>query len=121
MQEAHIAISTRFKKFNSLSLQDWLTSEKHMFFYAKLVALCIRTSAVLSNKKYGLDKAYMRLNLEKRRIMYSLGKMEKPQRMPVARLFPRASANQERLWEDYRAARVRGDVAGAQVILQRLN
>lgn len=121
MQEAHIAISTRFKKFNSLSLQDWLTSEKHMFFYAKLVALCIRTSAVLSNKKYGLDKAYMRLNLEKRRIMYSLGKMEKPKRMPVARLFPRASANQERLWEDYRAARARGDVAGAQVILQRLN
>ena len=121
MQEAHIAISTRFKKFNSLSLQDWLTSEKHMFFYAKLVALCIRTSAVLSNKKYGLDKAYMRLNLEKRRIMYSLGKMEKPKRMPVARMFPRASANQERLWEEYRNARARGDVAGAQAALQGLN
>lgn len=121
MQEAHIAISSKFKKFSGLSLQDWLTSEKHMFFYAKLVALCIRTSAVLSNKKYGLDKAYMRLNLEKRRIMYSLGKMEKPQRMPVARLFPRASVNQERLWEEYRAARARGDVAGAQSALQGLN
>ena len=121
MQEAHIAIRTKFKKFDGLSLQDWLTSEKHMFFYAKLVALCIRTSAVLSNKKYGLDKAYMRLNLEKRRIMYSLGKMEKPQRMPVVRMFPRASANQERLWEEYRAARARGDVAGAQAALQGLN
>lgn len=121
MQEAHIAITTRFKKFNGLSLQDWLTSEKHMFFYAKLVALCIRTSAVLSNKKYGLDKAYMRLNLEKRRIMYSLAKMEKPKRMPVPRLFPRATPNQERFWEEYRAARARGDVAGAQAALQGLN
>lgn len=121
MQEAHIAISSKFKKFNGLGLQDWLTSEKHMFFYAKLVALCIRTSAVLSNKKYGLDKAYMRLNLEKRRVMYSLSKMEKPKRMPVARLFPRASANQEQLWENYRAARARGDVSEAQRILQTLN
>lgn len=121
MQEAHIAITSRFKKFESLSLQDWLTSEKHMFFYAKLVAMCIRTSSVLSNKKYGLDKAYMRLNLEKRRIMYSLAKMDKPRRMPVARLFPRASANQERLWEEYRAARARGDVQTARNILQTLN
>jgi hypothetical protein len=120
MQEAHIAISTRFKKFNGLSLQDWLSSEKHMFFYAKLVALCIRTSAVLSNKKYGLDKAYMRLNLEKRRVMYSLGKMAKPERMPVARMFPRASANQERLWEEYRAARARGDRNAAGAALQGL-
>ena len=121
MQEAHIAISTRFKKCNSLSLQDRLTSEKHMFFYAKLVALCIRTSAVLSNKKYGLDKAYMRLNLEKKRIMYSLSKMHKPERMPVRRLFPRASPNQEKLWEEYRDARARGDVAAAQSALQGLN
>lgn len=121
MQEAHIAISSRFKKFDGLSLQDWLTSEKHMFFYAKLVALCIRTSAVLSNKKYGLDKAYMRINLEKRRIMYSLSKMERPNKMPVRRMFPRASVNQERLWESYRAARARGDVAEAQRILEALN
>ena len=120
MQEAHIAISTRFKKFNGLSLQDWLSSEKHMFFYAKLVALCIRTSAVLSNKKYGLDKAYMRLNLEKRRVMYSLGKMVKPERMPVARMFPRAPANQERLWEEYRTARARGDRNAAGAALQGL-
>lgn len=121
MQEAHIAITSKFKKFQSLSLQDWLTNEKHMFFYAKLVALCIRTSVVLSNKKYGLDKAYMRLNLEKRRIMYSLSKMEKPKKMIVARVFPRASANQERLWEEYRSARARGDTAGAQAILEALN
>lgn len=121
MQEAHIAISSRFKKFDGLSLQDWLTSEKHMFFYAKLVALCIRTSAVLSNKKYGLDKAYMRLNLEKRRIMYSLSKMDKPDRMVVRRQLPRASANHEKLWEAYRSARARGDVDEAQRILQALN
>ena len=121
MQEAHIAITSKWKKFSTLSLEDWLTSEKHMFFYAKLVALCIRTSAVLSNKKYGLDRAYMRLNLEKRRIMYSLGKMNKPERAPQPRLFPRASANQERLWEEYRAARARGDVATAQAVLQDMN
>lgn len=120
MQEAHIAISSRFKKFNGLSLQDWLGSEKHMFFYAKLVSLCIRTSAVLSNKKYGLDKAYMRLNLEKRRIMYSLGKMAKPLKTPVRLNFPRASETQSGLWEEYRAARARNDVEAQGRLLAQM-
>ena len=66
MQEAHIAITKKWKKFQHMTLEDWLNSEEHAFFFSKLVALCIKTSDVLSGKKYGLDKMYMRINLEKR-------------------------------------------------------
>lgn len=81
MQEAHVAVSRKYKKFAHLSLEDWLGSEEHSYFFSKLVALCIKTSDVLSGKKYGLDKMYMRINLEKRRIMYSIGKLAVPKRI----------------------------------------
>ena len=118
MQEAHVAICSKYKKFESLSLQDWLASEEHRFFFSKLVAMCIRTSAVLSNKKYGLDKAYMRLNLEKRRLMYAIGKLKAPQRVQNQVNFPRAGPRQRAAWEAYRAARERGDTAAAAAALQ---
>ena len=76
-----MAISTKYKKYEQVELIDILESEKHSFFFSKLVALCIRTSAILSGKKYGLDKMYMRLNMEKRRIMYSFGKLDIPRRL----------------------------------------
>merc|ERR1711937_431125 len=53
MQEAHIAITKKWKKFQHMSLEDWLNSEEHAFFFSKLVALCIKTSDILSGKKYG--------------------------------------------------------------------
>jgi hypothetical protein len=81
MMEAHVAISTKYKKYEKVELIDILGSEKHSFFFSKLVALCIRTSAILSGKKYGLDKMYMRLNMEKRRIMFSFGKLDIPTRL----------------------------------------
>lgn len=80
MMEAHVAITSKFSGYDNVELMDLLNSERHSFFFSKLVALCIRTSAILSGKKYGLDKAYMRLNLEKRRIMYSFNKIGPPSR-----------------------------------------
>ena len=117
MQEAHIAITRKFKKFAHLSLEDWLNSDEHSYFFSKLVALCIKTSEVLSGKKYGLDKMYMRINLEKRRIMYALGKLESPtrqRRAPINTVRP--SASRERSLRDWSDARMRGDTALAASI-----
>ena len=85
MIEAHIAVTSRFKKFQHMSVEDLVSDEKHSFFMSKLVAMCIRTSAILSGKKYGLDKMYMRVNLEKKRLMYAWSKLEPPKRR-IARL-----------------------------------
>ena len=121
MQEAHIAITSRYKKFSHLNVDDWFGGERQRYFFAKLVALCIRTSAVLSNKRYGLDKAYMRLNLEKKRIMYAIGKLEPPQRTRRAVAFPRASDRERDAWQRYETARLRGDGDGAANALRDMN
>lgn len=121
MQEAHIAIISRYKKFSHLKICDWFYSERQRYFFAKLVALCIRTSAVLSNKRYGLDKAYMRLNLEKKRIMYAIGKLEAPQRTRQAAAFPRATGREQDAWQNYAAARQRGDGAAASNALRDMD
>ena len=116
MQEAHIAITKKWKKFQHLTLDDWLNSEEHSFFFSKLVALCIKTSDVLSGKKYGLDKMYMRINLEKRRIMYSIGKLDAPTR----RRKPIPSTPQERMLRDWAVAREQGDAEAAARIQARI-
>lgn len=116
MQEAHIAITKKWKKFQHLTLEDWLNSEEHAFFFSKLVSLCIKTSDILSGKKYGLDKMYMRINLEKRRVMYSIGKMDAParRRRRMSTLPP--TGTQERLLRDWSVARERGDAQAAAAI-----
>jgi len=120
MQEAHIAITKKWKKFAHLTLEDWLSSSEHSFFYSKLVSLCIKTSDVLSGKKYGLDKMYMRLNLEKRRIMYSIGKLSVPgrTRKSIGTLPP--TITEEKLWKEYQAARAKGDAAEAARVQFRM-
>ena len=119
MMEAHVAITTRFPGYNNVELMDLLDSERHSFFFSKLVAMCIRTSAVLSGKKYGLDKAYMRLNLEKRRLMFSLSKLGVPKRSRSGRTVEYKSSSvtrgKRRAFED---ARARGDTAMQRRILQ---
>ena len=116
MQEAHIAITKKWKKFQHLTLDDWLNSEEHSFFFSKLVALCIKTSDILSGKKYGLDKMYMRINLEKRRIMYSIGKLATPARTRKTMSTVAPSTSQERLLRDWAVARERGDAEAAAKI-----
>lgn len=121
MQEAHIAVTKKWKKFQHLTLEDWLNSEEHSFFFSKLVALCIKTSDILSGKKYGLDKMYMRINLEKRRVMYSIGKLDAPTRRRKGMSTLPPTASQERLLRDWAVAREKGDAAAAakiQAVLQ---
>ena len=120
MQEAHIAITKKWKKFQHLTLDDWLNSEEHSFFFSKLVALCIKTSDILSGKKYGLDKMYMRINLEKRRIMYSIGKLATPTRNRKTMSTVAPSTSQERLLRDWAVARERGDAEAAAKIQAEL-
>ena len=122
MQEAHIAVTKKWKKFQHMTLEDWLNSEEHAFFFSKLVALCIKTSDILSGKKYGLDKMYMRINLEKRRIMYSIGKLDPPTRSRKGMSTLPPTATQERLFRDWAVAREKGDVEAAariQASIQR--
>ena len=123
IQEAHVAITCKFKKFSHLNIHDWFNAEKPRYFFAKLVALCIRTSAVLSNKKYGLDKAYMRINLEKRRIMHAIGKLEPPQRTRnvVAVETRRATPREIDAWQRYADARRMNNTAAAANALRDMN
>jgi hypothetical protein len=121
MQEAHVAIVSKFKKFAHMNEEDWLGNEKCRYFFSKLVALCIRTTAVLSNKKYGLDKAYMRLNLEKRRIMHAIGKLEVPRRTRNGVPLPRATLGQQDAWHRYEAARRANDTSAAANALRDMN
>lgn len=116
MQEAHIAITKKWKKFAHLTLEDWLNSEEHAFFFSKLVALCIKTSDILSGKKYGLDKMYMRINLEKRRVMYSIGKLDAPSKVRQGMSTLPPTASQERLIRDWAVAREKGDAQAAAKI-----
>jgi hypothetical protein len=120
MQEAHIAITKKWKKFQHMTLEDWLNSEEHAFFFSKLVALCIKTSDILSGKKYGLDKMYMRINLEKRRVMYSIGKLDAPSRR---RKGVSTLATSQKMLRDWSVARERGDAEAAariQASIQRV-
>lgn len=65
MEEAHIAITHRWSHMANASI-EYLMDD---LMYARLVALCIRTSSLLSDKRYSMDKTYLRLNFEKRRVL----------------------------------------------------
>ena len=120
MTEAHVAITSNFSNYKNVELMDILNSERHSFFFSKLVALCIRTSAVLSGKKYGLDKAYMRLNLEKRRIMYSFKKVGPPSRSSRRSQRPveySSSTVTRRNRREFEEAKRRGDEGAMRSIL----
>lgn len=81
MVEAHVMVTTRFKKFQNASVEDLVQDERHSFFMSKLVAMCINTSAILSGKKYGLDRMYMRMNFEKRKLLHAWSRLPAPNRI----------------------------------------
>ena len=71
MNEVTFALTHRYTKFRNCKAEDFYSSGGHAVLFAKCVALAIRGSQVLSGKKYGLDKSFMRINLEKRRAMHA--------------------------------------------------
>jgi hypothetical protein len=82
MNEVTFALTHRYPKFKKCKAEDFYHSDKHRVLFSKCVALAIRGSQVLSGKKYGLDKSFMRINLEKRRAKHAWKHLDKP---PVAR------------------------------------
>jgi hypothetical protein len=78
MNEVTFALNHRYPKFRNCTAEDFYSSRGHAVLFAKCVALAIRGSQVLSGKKYGLDKSFMRINLEKRRAMYAWKHIDVP-------------------------------------------
>lgn len=77
MNEVTYALTHRYEKFKRCNPEDFYYSKDAVLF-AKCVALAIRGSQVLSGKKYGLDKSFMRINLEKRRAMHAWKHIKRP-------------------------------------------
>ena len=65
-------------KFKGCEAEDFICSKKHRYLFSKCVALAIRASQVLSGKRYGLDKSYMRVNLERRKAMAAWKNVDRP-------------------------------------------
>ena len=80
MNEVTFALTHRYPKFKNCKAVDFYHSDKHRLLFSKCVALAVRGSQVLSGKKYGLDKSFMRINLEKRRAMHAWKHMERPKK-----------------------------------------
>ena len=69
MHEVHHAVTRCHPKFKDHGIKH--LAEHHCFLFAKCVALAIRGSTILSGKRYGLDRSFMRINMEKRRAMHA--------------------------------------------------
>ncbi len=69
IDEAYVAVTSRWVHLKDAPLSFFQKTKKVNLMFARLVALCLRTSAAISGKKYELDKLYMRINLEKKKVM----------------------------------------------------
>jgi hypothetical protein len=69
MEESYVAITQVHGHLRRAPLNLFVSVPKIRTMFAKLVAMCIRTSDFLSQKRYNLDSTYQRLNMEKRRLM----------------------------------------------------
>jgi hypothetical protein len=69
MHEVHHAVTRCHPTFKDHGIKH--LAEHHCFLFAKCVALAIRGSTILSGKRYGLDRSFMRINMEKRRAMHA--------------------------------------------------
>lgn len=69
MVEAHTMVTRKFPHLRDCSMQDLVTDDEARFPFAKLTAMCIRSSAALSGNRYTLNKLYARINMEKIKIL----------------------------------------------------
>ena len=70
IEEAYVAITQKHQHLSRAPLRLFISTPRVRTMFAKLVALGIRSSDFLSQKRYNLDSTYTRLNMEKRRMMY---------------------------------------------------
>ena len=69
MEEAFTALTQRFEHLRTAKLENFIESPRIRSIFARLVAMCIRISDVLSGKKYHLNSTYKRIHMERQRIM----------------------------------------------------
>ena len=69
MEEALTALSQRFDHLQDVKMEYFIESPRIRTLFARLVAMCIRISDVLSGKKYHLDSTYRRIHMERQRLM----------------------------------------------------
>lgn len=69
MEEALTALTQRFRHLEDAKLEYFIESPRIRTLFARLVAMCIRVSDVLSGKKYHLNSTYKRVHMERHRLM----------------------------------------------------
>jgi hypothetical protein len=69
IEEAFMALTQRFEHLQDVPLQAFIESPRIRSLFARVVAMCIRISDVLSGKKYHLESTYRRVNMERQRLM----------------------------------------------------
>lgn len=70
LEEAYVAITQKHIHLSQVPLNKFTDTPRIRTMFAKLVALLIRSSDFISQKRYNLDSTYGRLNMEKRRLMH---------------------------------------------------
>ena len=69
IEEAMTALTQRYHHLEDAKLEHFINAPKIRCLFARLVAMCIRMSDVLSGKQYQLDANYRRINYERTRLM----------------------------------------------------
>ena len=69
MEEALTALTQKFLHLRAAKLENFIESPRIRTLFARLVAMCIRISDLLSGKKYHLQATYRRVNMERQRLM----------------------------------------------------
>jgi hypothetical protein len=70
IEEAYIAITNLNPRLQNCTLGMFTESRRTRSMFAKVVAMCIRKSNVLAQKRYSLDGTYRRINIELRKLMF---------------------------------------------------
>lgn len=76
IDDTHLALTSRFKHLKNASKEYFMTEPKIKTAFARLVALSIRTTECVSGSIAQLDKMYLRINLEKKKLMHWFEKHE---------------------------------------------
>ena len=69
MEETLTALTQKFEHLRMARLEHFIESPRVRSLFARLVAMCIRITDVLSGKKYHLDSTYRRVHMERQRLM----------------------------------------------------
>jgi len=69
IEEAFVTVTQTHTHLSDVKLRHFVNTPRIRTMFGKLVALCIRASDFLSQKRYNLDNTYRRINLERMRLM----------------------------------------------------